>query len=57
MQVISAYQLSYLGLGGRNVGNFCIHTTYSRSSRTVPKIFDQFICSSLEVPLINFSKF
>ena len=26
---------------------------YSCGNRSVPKIFDQFICSSLAVPLIN----
>ena len=30
---------------------------YSRGNRSVPKTFDQFICSSLTVPLINSSKF
>ena len=29
---------------------------YSRDNRSVPKIFDQFICSSLAVPLINSSR-
>ena len=34
-----------------------LHATfiYSRGDRSVPKIFDQFICSSLAVPLINSS--